>query len=332
MLQKFFAIIFICFASTSPAQETAPFIGAHGATTPGAYVVGDGVSQHLDLWPDQTFHLISGGISYAGRWYADPALNGLVLDLGDGSVILEVRNAQRLRPEGAADDGSQDYELSETMTPTAIRLPLTGMFTYFADAATIVHCATGRTYPVAQNGDYLALERAYLADRPAPGEPLFVTMDALIEMREQMEGPARLTVVPEAFGSAFPGEDCSLGNRSLGLTDAVWRIRALGDLDLDPSITAREPSMSFNAGGGTFLASVGCNTMRGRFSSSGKDLTFEQPMATTMMACPDHVADWEDRLGKALGAVAAFDVGGRSLRLLDKEGARVAELRAVYLP
>lgn len=333
MLKCYSAALLVFLPSAAAAQDVTPFIGAHGATTPGSYVdLVEGDTQQLDLWPDQSFHLNSGGQSHAGRWYADPDQNGLVLDLGEQSIVLEVRNAQRLRPAGAPDDGSQDLELSETFSPGALNLQVSGMLTYFADAATIVHCATGRTYPVAQDGDYLALERAYLADQPGPAEPLFVTMDAVIETREQMEGPDRLTVVPETFGSTFPGEDCSLGNRSLDLNDAVWTITSLGEVDLDPSIVSREPSMSFNAREESFVASVGCNTMRGGFTLAGSDLAFAQPIASTMMACPDTVASWETRLADTLGNVASFEIGGRTLRLLDADGATVAALRAVYLP
>lgn len=333
MFRTLAAALFASLPVSAFAQSATPFVGAHGATTPGSYTTSsDGSSSRLDLWPDQSFHLTSGGISHAGRWHADPSQGGLVLNAGDQIVFLEVRNAQRLKPEGAADDGSQDLELSDTFSPGPIRLPLSGMLTYIADAATIVHCATGRTYPVAQDGDWLALERAYLEDRPGPAEPLFVTMDALIETREQTEGPDRLTVVPEALGSTFPGEDCSLGTKSLDLHEAVWTITSVNDIDLDPTVVSREPSMSFNANEETFLASVGCNTMRGGFSTSGSDLSFAQPMASTMMACPVPVAEWENRLGEALASVATYELGGKSLRLLDADGNQVAALRAVYLP
>lgn len=203
------------------------------------------------------------------------------------------------------------------------------MFTYYADAPTIVHCATGRTYPVAQDEDYLALERAYLEARSAPAEPVYVKMDASIEPREQMEGPDRLTVVPEAFRGIFQGVDCSDGTP--GLTDAVWMITALGDIVLDRDLISREPSLVF-LGDGSFAASVGCNLMRGVYTRSDPSLSFPQPVASTMMACPGPIGDWERALGEALAAVAGYESGGRILRLLDAEGRPVAQLRAVYLP
>ena len=333
MITRLCAAFTALVACAASAQERTPFVGAHGATTPGTYTgMLDGRAAHLDLWPDQAFHLVSGDEVRAGRWHGDPTRNGLVLDLGDGSRVLEVRNSQRLRPAGAPEDASRDLVVSEAFSPATIRLPLAGMLTYFADAAMMVHCATGRTYPVAQDGDYLALERAYLEARTGPAEPLFVTMDALIERRAQMEGPDRLTVVPQAFGSVFPEEYCSLGNRMPGLTDAYWRITALGDVELDPGATDREPFLVFRAEDGGFSASAGCNTLRGRFSTSGTELSFPQPIASTMMACPDPVAGWETRLQTALAGVEGFEIGGRTLRLLGADGTPVAELAAAYLP
>jgi copper homeostasis protein (lipoprotein) len=315
------------------AQEAAPFIGAHGATTPGAYVAGpEAAPAQLDLWPDQSFHFVSEGAAHAGRWHADPRQNGIVLDLGDRTVAFEVRNAQRLRPSGAPEDGTRDLELAENFVPAPLTLQMSGMLTYFADAATIVHCATGRTYPVAMEGDYLTLERAYLRDQPGPAEPLFVTLEATIETRDQMEGPPRLTVVPDTFGTTFPGEDCSLGNRRLGLADAVWTITALGDMDLARPAKAREAFLSVDAGAQAFFASVGCNTLRGRFEASGDTLRIAGPVASTMMACPAPLSDWEARLAEVLSAVASYDIGGRTLRLLDANGERLATLQAVYLP
>jgi hypothetical protein len=192
------------------AQEDRQYVAAHGATVPATYTGAvEDETLHLDLWPDQAFHLLrttGGGATEvsAGRWHADG--RSLVLPLGnDETLTLEVRNADRLRPAGASDDASGDL-VSGSLEPAAISLPVAGMFTYYAAAPSFEHCATGRVYTIAQEGDYLALERAYLENRPAPAEPLFVTLDATIAMRAQMEGPDRLSVLVEAFDGAWPGE------------------------------------------------------------------------------------------------------------------------------
>lgn len=164
-------------------------------------------------------------------------------------------------------------------------------------------------------------------------EPLFVTLDALIAPREQMEGADRLTIVPELLRGVFPGEDCSLGPRVLDLTGAVWTITDLGDVNLASGIAAREPFVIFKESEDDFFfASVGCNGMRGAFDRSGSMLSIVQPMASTLMACPDPLADWETQLGEVLAGVSNYKIGGRRLLLLDADGAEIAARRAGYLP
>ena len=53
---------------------------------------------------------------------------------------------------------------------------IAGMRTYMADAAILVECKGGATFPIATDDDYPALEKAYLSDRTAPGEPLYVML------------------------------------------------------------------------------------------------------------------------------------------------------------
>lgn len=96
------------------------------------------VDWHLDIWPDQTFHLVrtpsdgGGEDVHAGRWHADG--RNLLLDLGSETLRLEVRNAGRMRPQGTPDDVSGDLVGAGRLDPAPISLPVAGMFTYHADA------------------------------------------------------------------------------------------------------------------------------------------------------------------------------------------------------
>lgn len=329
------AAFWVALGVPALGQSTEPFIGAHGATAPASYAgTVAGADWHLDLWPDQAFHLRrtpaadGAPLADAGRWHA--ADGALVLDLGEERLAVEVRNATRLRPEGAPDDASGDLVTEGTLDFAALTLPVSGMLTYFADAASFVHCATGKSYPVPLTGDWLAAERAYLADRPGPGAPLFVTFDATIALREPMEGPVRPMAVVDRFGATWPGEDCTRA-APVPLAGTVWRLTAIGDMAVDWAPPAREPYLVLHGDDRAFNASVGCNTMRGGYDLSGSRLSFG-PAASTMMACPDDLAAAEAALGRALPAVQGFAVGGRTLRLLGGDGAILAALEAVYLP
>lgn len=331
------AILLAHVATQSSAQDAEPYVGAHGALTPATFTGADATGTwHLDLWPDQAYHLqrtFPEGETedHAGRWHADGETGALVLDTGDTEIILEVRNAERLRPSGAPEDATGDLVTTGQLDPVGITMPMSGMFTYFADAPTFVHCATGRRYPVAQEAGYLALEEAYLRDRPGPAEPLFVTVDASIETRDQMEGPARSTVSVTELEAIWPGETCARAAAAPTLTGTVWRITALDGERLDWSPPEREPFLVIRSGEKTFNASVGCNMMRGGVSVSEDTLSFTQP-ASTMMACPGDFARWEARLGAVLGAASTHSIGGRSLRLLGEDRGILAEFEAVYLP
>jgi len=324
-------------AIQSSAQDAEPYVGAHGALAPATYTGTDDTGAwHLDLWPDQAVHLqrkspLGETEDHAGRWHADGETNALVLDTGDTEILLEVRNSERLRPSGAPEDATGDLVTKGELDPAAITMPMTGMFTYFADAPTFVHCATGRQYPVAQEAGYLALEEAYLRDRPGPAEPLFVTVDATIETRGQMEGPARPTVSVTELEATWLGETCARAATAPTLTGTVWRITALEGEKLDWSPPEREPFPVIRLGEKTFNASVGCNMMRGGVSVSEESLSFTQP-ASTMMACPDDLARWEAHLGAVMDAASTHLIGGRRLRLMDDDGGILAELEAVYLP
>jgi copper homeostasis protein (lipoprotein) len=229
-----------------------------------------------------------------------------------------------------AEDGSGDLVTEGALEPATITLPVSGMFTYFADSPVLVGCGTGLIYPVAMEADYLALETAYLADRPGPAEPLFVTLDATIAPRVNMEGPARPMVTVDRFGATWPGETCERAANAPGLVGGTWRIISLGETVLDWRPPANEPFLVLR-GEGRFNASVGCNMMMGSYTLDGGALTLTGP-AASMMACPEPLAAQEMQLAEVLPQVAGFAIGGRTLRLTAADGVVLAVLEAVYLP
>ena len=86
------------------------------------------------------------------------------------------------------------------------------MVTYFADAAVIRLCATGQRLPVAMEGDYLALERAYTRTQEGKrsGQPLLASLQGRITTRPSAEPgqPPRRTLVVETFRNIWPGQGC----------------------------------------------------------------------------------------------------------------------------
>jgi uncharacterized lipoprotein YbaY len=96
-----------------------------------------------------------------------------------------------------------------TEADAAAAAPLRGMFTYMADAPLFEPCGTGRRVPVAMEGDYLALERAYTTAGAVPGLPMLATLDGRIDERPAMEGGGtQPTLVVTRFISISPNEPC----------------------------------------------------------------------------------------------------------------------------
>jgi copper homeostasis protein (lipoprotein) len=90
------------------------------------------------------------------------------------------------------------------------RLNISGLFIYMADAAVITLCADGSRLPVAMEGDFRALQAAYMKERPSPGKPLLASVEGRIATRPSMEEslPPQDTLVVERFISLSPQGRC----------------------------------------------------------------------------------------------------------------------------
>lgn len=154
-----------------------------------------------------------------GRWRLESGSNRLVLRGGreaplffqpmDGGSAL-----RKLDLQGQPINSRQNDRLQRlgAYAPIEPLLHLQGMFSYLADAASIRLCATGTRLPVVMEGDYLAMERAYLKAQPvgAAGQPLLVNLEGLITSRPSLEPgrPPQRSLVVERFLGVHPGKGC----------------------------------------------------------------------------------------------------------------------------
>jgi len=191
---------------------------------PGA---GGGLRWQVDLEADGSFQLRQIPLGRPqpqrwddiGRWRLEPPRNRLVLRGGREAPLffqpLEKGAAlQLLDPQGGPIRPRQQDRLPRLAAadPIEPQLPLLGMFQYQADAARIRLCATGASLPVAMEGDYRRLERAYLRAQGSGGaaQPLLVNLEGRIGLRPSLEpwgGMAR-TLVVERFITVHPGRNC----------------------------------------------------------------------------------------------------------------------------
>ncbi|WP_199533446.1 YbaY family lipoprotein [Rhodovulum sp. 12E13] len=307
----------------------------------------EGVRHHLDLWPDQYYQMrrewLGGETSPSrrdeiGRWYADPARDAIVLHgASEMPLVWEVKGPDRLRQTDLAGnpiESDRDHALTSdgTLEPTELEdLFMLGRMTYKADTATFEECVSGVHYPIAQDGGYGALERAYLEAAPRPGAPVTVHVEGDLALRPATEGAARASLVVDRFIAVRGDDACTRPEPQAALTDTYWRIDSLIGDDVRAQANRREPHLVLHGGAERrFRATVGCNRIVSRYEVADDALTFE-PGALTRMACPPPLDALERTLLAALSLTRTARQEGQTLDLLDAEGMPLAHLPAVYL-
>ncbi|MBE0414744.1 META domain-containing protein [Yoonia sp.] len=336
-----------CLPTLLTGQPVAQRLGAHGlalpATFTGTLPCADcpGITYHLDLWDDgqgyalrRTYLERDLTLDEVGRWHVDPARGALILQgSGGAQSVWQIGTNQDIRmmdQDGNPILSDLPYTLvSGPLTPTDLALPVSGMMTYFADAALLTECQTGQRFPIVMEADYLALERAYLAAAPAPAAPLLVRLTADIAQRPQMEGPDRRSIVVTQFDHATPDADCLGARTPAPLANVYWGLTHLGGAPIAPTPGHREAYLLLSDSDMRFSGTVGCNMMMGALTQQDDAVTFG-PVASTLMACPPELADLERDFAQMLETVRHVDLADQTLRLLDENRVERARLQARY--
>ncbi|MCP5360135.1 MAG: META domain-containing protein [Sinobacteraceae bacterium] len=312
----------------------------------------EGIRQTLELHPDGAFYWHSEYLGKppldlpddAGRWlFASDGRTLLLFGGREAPVRLTVRNDGTLRLldlEGRSIHSTLNYELQRSATafrPLEPRLRLRGAYTYFADSASLLDCATGRRLPIAPAGDAPALERAYTSARPAPaGAPRIALLEGRITAQMPMEGAGpRPTLLVERFLELAPtGEACPPPPVNLLLEDTRWRLIQLGGEPLPTTSgrrRSREALLLFDAKQALISGSGGCNALSGSYRRNDERITFAQ-LAGTMLACSGDVMNQERDFFASLGQARRWLVAGRWLELTDDEGRLLARFEAETTP
>ena len=178
------------------------------------------IDYRLDLFDDGVYYLRA---SYRergqrhdemGQWSLAENDSVLQLHSPDASKTLLSMDAPEkltlLDGGGRPIESAQNYSLfrSELLAPIAPSIQIDGMFVYYADSALFRACVTNRKMPVAMEGDYIALEHAWLESGRSIKSPLFARIEARIEPRVNMEGPRRPTVIVERLISTQAAGAC----------------------------------------------------------------------------------------------------------------------------
>jgi heat shock protein HslJ/uncharacterized lipoprotein NlpE involved in copper resistance len=302
-----------------------------------------GVPAQLDLWPDGVFHLGRAGdgtpdrADDLGRWRRDPGSPVILLYSGrEMPLQFEVVGPRTLRaldmygiPAGQGD--RHDLTSAGQLRPAELSLGLHGMFRYFADAASFEECLTGRSYPVAMEGDYVALERAYLARPDAvPGAAVMASFDGGIARRPPLEGTGTVpTVVVRRFVGLWPGQTCERAMSHASLSPQYWRIVSLRGAAVNPVANEREPHLILRGEAGGYTATAGCDRLKSTYRVSGPEIAFDPPGSAG--PCPTGLRQREATLLDVLAAARGWKIQGQALELFDASDKPIAVLEAVYL-
>ncbi|MFN3460377.1 MAG: META domain-containing protein [Oceanibaculum sp.] len=337
----------------TPPAMPASFVAASGLSLPGTYAgvlpCADcpGIRHELTLRADQSYALrrtyLERNLSEEslGRWHADPARRSLILDSAEAGtpevLRLEIMGNGTLRlldQTGQPIVSTLPYELNRQLDAAPLEpvLPLRGAFTYMADAPRLTECRTGNAYPVAMEGEYLALERAYLA-AGAGGAPLTAEFKGALAERSRMDGPgSEPTILVERFDRLSTERACDPGvPASNTLANGYWRLIALEGEPVAPAEGGREPHLLLLPEPMRYAAHAGCNQIAGGYRLEGDKLRFGAGIATRM-ACPEPAMSREAVLMTVLQETATWRIDGDRLSLLDESGQPRAQFLAVYRP
>jgi heat shock protein HslJ len=227
---------------------------------------------------------------------------------------------------GSGSNDARQEEPREASDPV-----LRGRYSYLADGRLFRDCATRASYPVATEGDNLALEQAYAEVRRRPGEPVLVEVRGRIEPRPAMEGDQTVpTLVVTEYLAFYPGETCGNPGATADLENTYWKLVRLDGGPVVRLEGEREPHLVLHGREGRLAGSTGCNQLNGRYEVRD-DLLALGSLASTKKMCRE-IADQEARLLAALDAVRTWRIEGVHLELIDGDGTVRARLEATPLP
>lgn len=304
----------------------------------------EGIRYHLDLLDDEAFFLRTAYLGRGddavfddiGSWAVSSDGTRLALFGGrEAPLVFRIVDPNTLRKldlEGREIETELNYDLERTsvFTPVEPQLTMRGMYRYMADAALFEECLTGKRLPVAMEADNIALERGYRESGVEPGRPVLVSLDGRIAERPAMEGGGTvLSLVPERFIGAWPGETCGPRMANAELLNTYWKLTRVGDQAVIVARDQREPHMVLHAQENRLSGSGGCNRLTGGFEIDGREIAFAQ-MASTMMACPEGM-DTEQAFSHALSRARTWRVIGSHLELYDEQGQMVARFEARHM-
>ena len=206
-------------------------------------------------------------------------------------------------------------------------MALEGMFRYMADAALFRDCRDGKSYPVAMEGAYIELERAYMESAVEAGQEVMVRLTGRLLERPAMEGDRNeVKLIVDAFNEIIPDAECEPVTHA-DLQNTYWKLLEIEGQAVAVSSAGKQPHLILSTAESQAKGNGGCNNFFGNYELDGEKLNFGV-MASTMMACPDGM-DTERNFHGVLEQTTRFEISGLFLELYN-EDQLLARFVAIY--
>lgn len=189
---------------------------------------------------------------------------------------------------------------------------ITGMFRYMADAAAFRDCRNGLSFPVAMEGAYIDVERAYMAAPHEAGAEVIVYLRGRYLERPSMEGDRnQVKLIVDHFDHI--GEGVCEPPALASLTNTWWKLTMVAGKRVVLADDQPEPHMVLESTGQQVRGNGGCNRFFGEFKVGGDSITFSA-IGSTRMACPTG-EDIEQTFLPALSLADRYTISGEVLEL-----------------
>jgi copper homeostasis protein (lipoprotein) len=317
-----------------PPQTAVPGDASYAGTLPCADCAGQQIV--LTLFADQTFRMhtrylgVHGGqtqeVRDLGRWRS---IDAGTLELRGGRdaplrFSPQAGGALRLLDKrGLPIISALNYDLARQADIDRLGGPirLRGMYLSMADTASLTECLSGKRWPMLIEGEQLALERAYLAQRSQPDHPVLAVLTASFVWREPDPGlRASEMLRVESFERLRPGEICAdEAPATADFLNTQWRVVEIDGQPVRWAEGRRELHIQLSNKGNRVRGFSGCNSFSGGFEQGSDGFLFFS-LEGTRKACLGKLMVQEAHLLAALGATASRLIDGNRLQLRDDRG------------
>jgi len=202
---------------------------------------------------------------------------------------------------------------------------IVGTYSETAGDAVFTHCATRARYPIAREGDFEVLARAYAS--VLHETPVVVSLVGRLQPLPIVEGsPPRDQLIVDRLLRIWPDETCEKATVHTTLDNTYWKLVELNGMSVTTHEDQREVHMILRADLNNVHGFAGCNPFGAQYEANGARLRFFGLSAAESVCA---YIDEEREFLATLQRATNYQFLGESLDLRD-DARSIARFRAVY--